>query len=85
MDDMNWNRYKYRQLAQEACQPAQDLAKRVDILVRTAVDLGCGYGQSTKVLDEVFHEAAVTGVDRNRRLSGWRGRSIRNAGLFRRI
>lgn len=65
MDDMNWNRYKYRQLAQEACQPAQDLAKRVDILVRTAVDLGCGYGQSTKVLDEVFHEAAVTGVDRN--------------------
>lgn len=65
MDDMNWNVYKYRQFAQESSQPAEDLAKRVDILVRTAVDLGCGYGQSTRALNDIFHEARVTGIDRN--------------------
>ena len=62
---MNWNKYKYRQFAQENNQPAEDLARRVDILVRSAVDLGSGYGSSTKVLDELFHEAHVTGIDCN--------------------
>ncbi len=78
MDIMNWNVYKYRQFAQESSQPAEDLAKRVDILVRTAVDLGCGYGQSTRALNDIFHEARVTGIDRNPEMTAWPGSGIRS-------
>lgn len=59
-----WSPTQYLQFEKQRTQPAIDLAARVaDRSVRTAVDVGCGPGNSTAVLRRVFPKASLLGVD----------------------
>lgn len=60
----DWNPEKYLMFKKQRTQPAIDLAKRVqDLNPKTVVDIGCGPGNSTTVLCNVFPEAKVSGID----------------------
>src|SRR2546425_8786475 len=59
-----WNADQYLKFGDERTQPCRDLALRVSIpALRTVVDLGCGPGNSTKVIAERWPQAEITGVD----------------------
>lgn len=60
----DWNPEKYLLFQKQRTQPAIDLANRVrDCAPRTIVDIGCGPGNSTAVLREVFPQAEILGID----------------------
>lgn len=60
----DWNPEKYLQFKKQRTQPAIDLAKRIDTTgIRSIIDIGCGPGNSTAVLSEIFHGAALKGID----------------------
>lgn len=59
-----WNPDQYLKFSDERTQPCRDLAAHIDLpQVRTAIDLGCGPGNSTQVLAERFPEAQITALD----------------------
>ena len=59
-----WNADQYLKFAEERTQPCRDLAVRISIDdVRTVIDLGCGPGNSTRVLAGRWPNAAITGLD----------------------
>lgn len=60
----SWDASLYLQFALERTRPARELASRVAVAhVRTAIDLGCGPGNSTGVLAERWPAAALVGID----------------------
>ena len=60
----DWNPKKYLLFKNQRTQPAIDLAKRVEKYnPKTIVDIGCGPGNSTAVLREVFPDADIIGID----------------------
>lgn len=64
MTDAAWDAARYLAFADERTRPARELAARVRVAcVASAVDLGCGPGNSTRVVAERWPEALVTGVD----------------------
>ncbi|KRP41594.1 trans-aconitate 2-methyltransferase [Pseudomonas libanensis] len=61
---MSWSAKQYTLFEQQRTRPVRDLVAAIPTTdVRTAVDLGCGPGNSTEVLAERFPEAQVTGMD----------------------
>ena len=59
-----WDSEQYRRFERERTQPALDLCHRIEITApRRAVDLGCGPGNSTRVLAQRWSECALTGID----------------------
>ncbi|MBO2515773.1 MAG: trans-aconitate methyltransferase [Clostridiales bacterium] len=59
-----WDAALYSRFLKERTQPAVDLAVRIDLKEpRTAIDIGCGPGNSTKVLADRFPGIRVTGAD----------------------
>lgn len=61
---MTWSAKQYSMFEQQRTRPVRDLVAAIaDADVRTAVDLGCGPGNSTEVLAERFPAAVVTGMD----------------------
>ena len=61
---MNWNAEQYLQFERERTQPAIDLANRIPAREpQRVLDIGCGPGNSTRVLAERFPGARVMGVD----------------------
>lgn len=59
-----WNSNQYLRFSRERTQPARDLAARVTLGPGAQIlDLGCGPGNSTRVLAERFADARVTGAD----------------------
>ncbi|AZE63608.1 MULTISPECIES: trans-aconitate 2-methyltransferase [Pseudomonas fluorescens group] len=61
---MSWSAKQYTLFEQQRTRPVRDLVAAIPTPdVRTAVDLGCGPGNSTEVLAERFPEAQVTGMD----------------------
>lgn len=61
---MTWSAKQYSMFEQQRTRPVRDLVAAIpDGDVRSAVDLGCGPGNSTEVLAERFPHALVTGMD----------------------
>ncbi len=59
-----WNPNQYLKFEEERTRPCQDLANRVLIeQPRRVIDLGCGPGNSTKVLADRWPNAEITGLD----------------------
>ena len=51
----NWNPIQYEKFLKDRTQPAIDLANRLEEFAPNSIlDLGCGPGNSTKVLKEKF-------------------------------
>lgn len=61
---MSWSARQYSLFEQQRTRPVRDLVAAIPLAsVRTAVDLGCGPGNSTEVLAERYADATVTGLD----------------------
>ena len=61
---MTWSAKQYSTFEAERTRPVRDLVAAIHTEpVRTAIDLGCGPGNSTEVLAERFPGAAVSGMD----------------------
>ncbi len=59
-----WNPEKYLLFKKQRTQPAIDLANRIrDFSPESALDLGCGPGNSTEVLHTVFPNSEILGID----------------------
>ncbi|EPJ90310.1 MAG: trans-aconitate 2-methyltransferase [Pseudomonas sp.] len=61
---MSWSAKQYSIFEQQRTRPVIDLVAAIPTQnVQTAVDLGCGPGNSTQVLAERYPQARVTGLD----------------------
>ena len=59
-----WNAEQYLKFKNQRTQPAVDLAKRVmEYKPNSILDVGCGPGNSTSVLNNIFTNARILGVD----------------------
>ena len=59
-----WNAESYLKFEKQRTQPSLDLVKSLQgIQVNTALDLGCGPGNSTAVVAAAFPKAQITGAD----------------------
>lgn len=60
-----WNSEQYLKFKSQRTQPAVDLAKRISLQPppESILDIGCGPGNSTAVLKELFPKADIIGVD----------------------
>lgn len=60
----NWDSEQYLKFKEQRTQPAVDLAKRIQLKnPRSILDIGCGPGNSTAVLKELFPASDITGID----------------------
>ncbi len=59
----DWNSELYLKFKAQRTQPAIDLAARLEGSPRGIIDLGCGPGNSTRVLKNRFPEARIIGAD----------------------
>jgi trans-aconitate 2-methyltransferase len=61
---MTWSAKLYSTFEQERTRPVRDLVAAIATAdVQTAVDLGCGPGNSTEVLAQRFPDASISGMD----------------------
>lgn len=59
-----WNAKQYTKFLKERTQPAIDLANRINLSApNKIIDIGCGPGNSTRVLYEKFPKAHIIGAD----------------------
>ena len=59
----DWNSTQYLKFKAQRTQPAVDLAARIDTNPSEIIDIGCGPGNSTRVLKNRFPNARVIGSD----------------------
>ncbi len=65
----DWNPDQYLLFENERTQPSIDLAARIDIKKPASIiDIGCGPGNSTKVLRQKWPEAKIVGLDSSSRM-----------------
>jgi len=61
---MTWSAAQYVRFEQERSRPVRDLLDHLpDKRVARAVDIGCGPGNSTELLQQRFPNAVVVGID----------------------
>lgn len=58
-----WNPDSYLAYERERTQPSRDLAGRIEIDPRRVIDIGCGPGNSTRILRERWPNAQIAGLD----------------------
>lgn len=59
-----WNANQYQKFEAQRTLPAMDLARAIPLSsVKSCLDVGCGIGNSTAVLQQRFPEAQILGVD----------------------
>lgn len=58
-----WDSKQYVKFEKERTRPSEDLISRIDICPRSALDIGCGPGNSTARLAESFHLSDILGID----------------------
>lgn len=64
-----WNSKQYLKFVKERTQPSVDLANRIELEHPSNIfDMGCGPGNSTKVLADKFPEAFITGGDNSQNM-----------------
>ncbi len=62
----DWNPDKYLLFAKERNQPPIDLANKIEIISpKTIADLGCGPGNSTRILHQKWPSSKITGLDKS--------------------
>ena len=67
----SWNADQYLKFAEERTRPCHDLARRIFVAnVRRVIDLGCGPGNSSKVLASCWPKAKLTGLDSSSEMIG---------------
>lgn len=60
----NWDPKQYEKFIKDRTQPAIDMANRLEAPTPAMIlDLGCGPGNSTKVLKDKFPDAGIVGAD----------------------
>lgn len=60
----DWSASQYLKFEQERTQPSHDLANRITLhALGKIMDLGCGPGNSTRVLAERFPDSEIIGID----------------------
>lgn len=60
----DWSSGQYMKFEKERTRPASDLIGRIERAeTRRVLDLGCGPGNSTRLLAERFNNAEITGID----------------------
>ena len=60
----DWNPEQYEKFIKDRTQPAIDLANRLEVRdAKCILDLGCGTGNSTRILQDRFPDARVIGAD----------------------
>ena len=61
---LKWNADQYVKFIKERTEPAADLANKIPLKnPHSVIDIGCGPGNSTKVLANKFPYAQITGAD----------------------
>lgn len=79
-----WNAGLYSQFLSERTRPAYELIARVPTqIVKTAVDLGCGPGNSTAVVHERFGDATILGVDNSPEMLAQAGEHYKDSAHLR--
>ena len=58
-----WSSAQYLKFKNERTRPAIDLAMRIQNKPAAVVDIGCGPGNSTSVLRDIFPNADILGID----------------------
>ena len=73
----DWNPSLYLQFDAERTRPAADLLSRIAHLqVEHVVDLGCGPGNSTRLLRAAWPLAAITGIDNSPAMLAQAGQAV---------
>ncbi|ADU26983.1 methyltransferase domain-containing protein [Ethanoligenens harbinense] len=63
---MRWDSNQYLKFERERTQPSIDLTEHIRLQdVRRVLDIGCGPGNSTRVLKDRFPQADILGIDRS--------------------
>lgn len=64
-----WNPNQYLKFKGERTQPSYDLANRIPLeKAEKIIDIGCGPGNSTRVLAEKYPQAYILGVDNSQEM-----------------
>jgi trans-aconitate 2-methyltransferase len=64
MSKIQWDSQLYLRYERERTQPSIDLVSKIDLeSPKVIIDLGCGPGNSTRVLQERWPSAQITGLD----------------------
>lgn len=77
-----WNANQYQKFEAQRTLPAMDLARAIPLsMVKSCLDVGCGIGNSTAVLQQQFPEAQILGVDSSENMLQTAKMSIRKQNI----